>query len=374
MRLVWDRLKLVVEPSGAVALAALIAGRDGVGGLRIGVILSGGNVDLDRLPWQEPRFRRELPPAAGGSHDHRWATLGRPRQSTVLGYYNAFNRGDWKGMLALLSRRRRARHQPGTHGRGREPFAKFLEHMARCYREELRNVVVMSTQTAAASPPSSWSTASTCRPTKACRRRGASATCCRRGRSSSCRLPHRAGHELLQPQRLVAAGRGGLSARSAPLGSGHSRASAPGVIPTHPRSTPRVSFPRKWESIVVLAPLTYGRHPRRCVIPAHAGMPVARRTLRSEALAAHCFSLRRPRFVRPAAGRAEGDFACPNHPLRPQRAPREVAARTSCARGPREKTPARGPPNNSGIHALGQFGYSPRAGAFSRRLQGPRCR
>ena len=30
--------------------------------------------------------------------------------------------------------------------RGREPFAKFLEHMARCYREELRNVVVMSTQ------------------------------------------------------------------------------------------------------------------------------------------------------------------------------------------------------------------------------------
>ncbi|HQW63629.1 MAG TPA: pyridoxal-phosphate dependent enzyme [Pseudomonadota bacterium] len=66
MRLVWDRLKLVVEPSGAVALAALIAGREGVAGLRIGVILSGGNVDLDRLPWQEPRFQRGLPPAAGG--------------------------------------------------------------------------------------------------------------------------------------------------------------------------------------------------------------------------------------------------------------------------------------------------------------------
>ena len=66
MPLGWDRLDLVVEPSGAVALAALIAGRDGVGGLRIGVILSGGNVDLDRLPWQEPRFQRALPAMAGG--------------------------------------------------------------------------------------------------------------------------------------------------------------------------------------------------------------------------------------------------------------------------------------------------------------------
>jgi threonine dehydratase len=66
MRLIWDRLKLVVEPSGAVALAALIAGHERVAGLRIGVILSGGNVDLDRLPWQEPRFRRALPPTAGG--------------------------------------------------------------------------------------------------------------------------------------------------------------------------------------------------------------------------------------------------------------------------------------------------------------------
>ena len=66
MRLAWDRLKLVVEPSGAVPLAALIGARDELAGLRIGVILSGGNVDLDRLPWQEPRFQRASPPAAGG--------------------------------------------------------------------------------------------------------------------------------------------------------------------------------------------------------------------------------------------------------------------------------------------------------------------
>lgn len=66
--------------------------------------------------------------------------------STVLGYYNAFNRGDWKGMLALLSDDVAHDINQGRTERGREPFAKFLEHMARCYREELRNVVVMSTQ------------------------------------------------------------------------------------------------------------------------------------------------------------------------------------------------------------------------------------
>jgi steroid delta-isomerase-like uncharacterized protein len=66
--------------------------------------------------------------------------------STVLGYYNAFNRGDWKGMLALLADDVAHDINQGRTERGREAFAKFLEHMARCYREELRNVVVMSTQ------------------------------------------------------------------------------------------------------------------------------------------------------------------------------------------------------------------------------------
>lgn len=50
-RLLWERLKIVVEPSGAVPLAALLNGKVAVGGLRVGIILSGGNVDLDALPW-----------------------------------------------------------------------------------------------------------------------------------------------------------------------------------------------------------------------------------------------------------------------------------------------------------------------------------
>jgi threonine dehydratase len=46
MRFLWERMKLVVEPTGALALAALWAGKADVSGRRVGVILSGGNVDL----------------------------------------------------------------------------------------------------------------------------------------------------------------------------------------------------------------------------------------------------------------------------------------------------------------------------------------
>lgn len=48
MRLVWERLKMVIEPSSAIALAAILVHRERFAGLRVGVILSGGNVDLDR--------------------------------------------------------------------------------------------------------------------------------------------------------------------------------------------------------------------------------------------------------------------------------------------------------------------------------------
>ena len=48
MRFAFERLKLVVEPSGACALAGLLAGTVGVAGSRVGVILSGGNVDAER--------------------------------------------------------------------------------------------------------------------------------------------------------------------------------------------------------------------------------------------------------------------------------------------------------------------------------------
>lgn len=52
MRLVWERLKLIIEPSAAVAVAALLAQPDEFQGRRVGIILSGGNVDPDKLPWE----------------------------------------------------------------------------------------------------------------------------------------------------------------------------------------------------------------------------------------------------------------------------------------------------------------------------------
>ena len=52
MRMIWERAKLVVEPSAAVPLACLLERRFDVEGKRVGIIVSGGNVDLDRLPWQ----------------------------------------------------------------------------------------------------------------------------------------------------------------------------------------------------------------------------------------------------------------------------------------------------------------------------------
>lgn len=54
MRLLWQVTKQVVEPSSAIALAAVLARRDALAGLRVGLVLSGGNVDLDALPWGTP--------------------------------------------------------------------------------------------------------------------------------------------------------------------------------------------------------------------------------------------------------------------------------------------------------------------------------
>jgi threonine dehydratase len=53
MRLLWERLKMVVEPSGAIPLATILRHPDRFAGRRVGVIVSGGNVDLDALPWRE---------------------------------------------------------------------------------------------------------------------------------------------------------------------------------------------------------------------------------------------------------------------------------------------------------------------------------
>ena len=49
MRFAFERLKLVLEPSGASALAALLGAKVDVRGARVGVILSGGNVDVARF-------------------------------------------------------------------------------------------------------------------------------------------------------------------------------------------------------------------------------------------------------------------------------------------------------------------------------------
>jgi threonine dehydratase len=51
MKLIWKRMKVVMEPSSAVPLATILKNRDVFAGKRVGVIITGGNVDLDRLPW-----------------------------------------------------------------------------------------------------------------------------------------------------------------------------------------------------------------------------------------------------------------------------------------------------------------------------------
>lgn len=51
MKLIWKHMKIVVEPSSAVPLATILKNPEIFKGKRVGVILTGGNVDLDKLPW-----------------------------------------------------------------------------------------------------------------------------------------------------------------------------------------------------------------------------------------------------------------------------------------------------------------------------------
>jgi threonine dehydratase len=51
MRLIWERMKIIVEPSSAVPLAAILEGKVMVKGQKVGIILSGGNLDLGKLPF-----------------------------------------------------------------------------------------------------------------------------------------------------------------------------------------------------------------------------------------------------------------------------------------------------------------------------------
>ena len=52
MKLIWKRMKIVMEPSSAVPLAAILKNPSVFAGQKVGVIITGGNVDLDKLPWQ----------------------------------------------------------------------------------------------------------------------------------------------------------------------------------------------------------------------------------------------------------------------------------------------------------------------------------
>ena len=51
MKFIWERAKIVIEPSAAVPVGLVLEGKVDLKNLRVGLILSGGNVDLDLLPW-----------------------------------------------------------------------------------------------------------------------------------------------------------------------------------------------------------------------------------------------------------------------------------------------------------------------------------
>jgi len=53
MKFVWERAKIIIEPSAATVIAVLWEQKIDLRGLKVGVILSGGNVDLEKLPWQK---------------------------------------------------------------------------------------------------------------------------------------------------------------------------------------------------------------------------------------------------------------------------------------------------------------------------------
>jgi len=50
-RMIWERMKIIIEPSSAVPLAAIRENKVDVKGKKVGIILSGGNVDLGTLPF-----------------------------------------------------------------------------------------------------------------------------------------------------------------------------------------------------------------------------------------------------------------------------------------------------------------------------------
>jgi len=64
-------------------------------------------------------------------------------RDTVAAYYAAFNRGDWAGMLALLTEDVAHDLNQGPREVGRDAFAAFLARMSRCYAEQLADIRIL---------------------------------------------------------------------------------------------------------------------------------------------------------------------------------------------------------------------------------------
>tara|TARA_B100001758_G_scaffold247805_1_gene267409 strand:- start:5217 stop:6161 length:945 start_codon:yes stop_codon:yes gene_type:complete len=52
MKLIWETMKIIVEPSCAITLAAVFNNKNMFKGMKVGLVISGGNVDLENLPWE----------------------------------------------------------------------------------------------------------------------------------------------------------------------------------------------------------------------------------------------------------------------------------------------------------------------------------
>jgi threonine dehydratase len=57
MRTIWETMKIIIEPSAAVPYAGIVESKIDIGGKRVAIILTGGNVDLGALPWNSSRDR-----------------------------------------------------------------------------------------------------------------------------------------------------------------------------------------------------------------------------------------------------------------------------------------------------------------------------
>jgi threonine dehydratase len=53
MKLIWERMKIIIEPSSAVPLGTLLENKVSIENKIVVIILSGGNMDLNKLPWHE---------------------------------------------------------------------------------------------------------------------------------------------------------------------------------------------------------------------------------------------------------------------------------------------------------------------------------